>query len=82
MSRDGIIGKSSPEPVLREELPSFLTIREVAQILRTSPKAIYTMVERGQLPGVHRIRSRVLVRRSALLDWLLKSGAPSPEGVR
>jgi excisionase family DNA binding protein len=50
--------------------PIFLTIPETADLLRTSPKAIYAMVERGQLPGVTRIGRRVLVRRDALLRSL------------
>jgi excisionase family DNA binding protein len=50
--------------------PSLLKIIEVADLLRTSNKAIYAMVERGQLPGVVRIGRRVLIREDALLDWL------------
>jgi excisionase family DNA binding protein len=47
-----------------------LTAGEVADLLRTTRKAVYSMVERGQLPGVCRIGRRVLVKRAALLDWL------------
>lgn len=36
---------------------------EVAVALRTSVKAIYSMNERGQLPGVVRIGRRILVKR-------------------
>ncbi len=54
-----------------------LTVPEVASFLRTSPKAIYTMVERGQLP-VLRINRRVLVDRDALLNWLRQKSTPSP----
>jgi excisionase family DNA binding protein len=43
-----------------------LTPTEVAALLRTSRKAIYTMIERAQLPGVVRIGRRVLVREDAL----------------
>ena len=63
--------------------PYLLTVAEVADLLRTSPKAIYTMVERGQLPGVHRIGRRLLFGQAALVAWLTeKSGTPSPEGQR
>ena len=54
-----------------------LTAPEVADLLRTSKGAIYTMVERGLLPGVTRIGRRVLVRRDVLLDWLGQKSAPS-----
>jgi excisionase family DNA binding protein len=50
--------------------PVLLLIREVADLLRTTPKAIYSMIERGQLPGVTRVGRRVLIRRDELLDWL------------
>ena len=42
-------------------------VPEVADVLRTSPKAIYSMAERGQLPGVVRIGRRLLVKRAELL---------------
>jgi excisionase family DNA binding protein len=59
--------------------PTFLKVGEVADLLRTSEKAIYAMVERYQLPGVVRIGRRVLVSEDALLDWLGHKSAPSPE---
>jgi len=62
----------SPTPIL-------LTPAEVAGLLRTSCKAIYTMIERAQLPGVTRIGRRVLVREDALLDWLRQKSTPSLE---
>ena len=60
-------------------LPVLLTVPEAANLLRTTPRAIYAMVERHQLPGVLRIRRRVLVRADTLLDWLDQKRAPSPE---
>ena len=62
--------------------PEFFTVQEVGEILRTSRSAIYAMLARGQLPGVTRIRRRILIRRDALLDWLDERRAPSPEGDR
>lgn len=51
-------------------LPIFLTAEEVAILLRTSRKSIYTMAERGQLPGVTKIGFRLLISRDDLLQWL------------
>jgi excisionase family DNA binding protein len=51
-------------------VPRLLTTPEVAELLRTSTKAIYAMIERLQLPGVVRIGRRILVREEVLLNWL------------
>ena len=60
-------------------LPILLTVDEAAELLRTSRRAIYMMLERHQLPGVTRIGRRVLFRSAALLDWLDQKRAPSPK---
>jgi excisionase family DNA binding protein len=67
-------------PAIREdELPLLLTAAEAAALLRTTPKAVYAMAQRRQLPGVLRIGRRLLVRRDDLLAWLHRSRAPSPK---
>lgn len=58
-------------------LPMLLTVDEAADLLRTTRRAIYVMIERRQLPGVVRIRRRVLVRADDLLQWLDQKRAPS-----
>ena len=60
-------------------LPILLTADEAADLLRTTRRAIYAMVARGQLPGVVRVRRRVLLKSDALLHWLEQKSAPSPE---
>ena len=59
--------------------PPYLKAAEVASLLRTSRKAIYSMIERGQLPGVVRIGRRVLIRRDDVVLWLDQKRAPSPK---
>jgi len=63
-------------------LPLLLTVPEAAELLRTTPLAVYAMVARGQLPGVTRLGRRVLFRSADLLDWLDQKRAPSPQGER
>jgi excisionase family DNA binding protein len=56
-----------------------LTIQEVADIyLRTTPKAVRRLIERGCLPGVVHVGRRVLFRRDRLLQFLSESSVPSP----
>ena len=77
-------GSTTPKRVPRQttrqaNLPVLLTADEVAEVLRTTRKAIYSQIERAQLPGVVRLGRRVLVREDALLDWLGQKSLPSPE---
>ncbi len=58
-------------------VPCLLTVDEVAAALRTTRKAVYAMIERGYLPGLVRVRRRILVRQASLLQWLKEKGAPS-----
>ena len=63
----------------REGFPLPLTVDDAAKLLRTSRRAIYAMIERHQLPGVIRIRRRVVFRADNPLHWLDQKRAPSPE---
>ena len=68
-----------PTSTIQPDFPTLLTSGEVAELLRTSRKAIYAKLERHQLPGVVRIGRRVLFRQDALLDWVRQESAPSLE---
>ena len=70
--RGGQVDQHRPLPVL-------LTVDEAADLLRTSRRAIYAMAARRLLPGVVRIRRRVLVRTADLLHWLDQKRASSLE---
>lgn len=60
-------------------LPHFLTPEDAAKLLRTTRKAIYTRIERRQLPGVKRIGRRVLIATETLLRWMHQQGSSSGE---
>ena len=72
-------GLDNPHESRRTTLPVLLTIDDAADLLRTTRRAIYAMIERRQLPGVIRVRRRVLLRADDLLDWLDQKRAPSPK---
>ncbi len=57
-------------------LPLLLTVEEAAAVLRLSRKAAYSMIERGQMPGVSRIGRRVRIRSSDLLHFLRQKSMP------
>ena len=63
-------------------MPLLLTAEEAGALMRTSRKAVYSMVERGQLPGVTRIGRRLLIRSQDLLDFLDRNSTPSPQENR
>ena len=65
--------------VTPHSIPALLTSGEVAALLRTTRKAVYAMVERGQLPGVVRLGRRVLFRQDAMVEFLRQKAAPSLE---
>lgn len=75
--------QSSAQTVRRsidaDRSPLLLTVDEAATLLRTTRKAMYAMVERHQVPGVIRIRRRVLFRATDLLNWLDQKCASSPK---
>ena len=52
------------------ELPTLLTADDAAQLLRTTRRAIYAMVERNQLPAPVRVGRRLLLRQDDLARWL------------
>lgn len=53
-----------------EPPPILMTPDEVATLLRTTRKGIYTAFERGQIPGGVRIGRRLLFDRARLVEWL------------
>ncbi|NVB41540.1 helix-turn-helix domain-containing protein [Pseudenhygromyxa sp. WMMC2535] len=59
-----------PEPHDGAALPYLLRADEVAELLRVSRKAVYCMVDRGEIPGVTKIGRRIRFHRDDLLAWL------------
>jgi len=79
---DDEVRKTSSRPEDCACLPYLLTVSEVADLLRTTNKAIYSMVDRAKLPGVVRIGKRLLFRRDDLLYWIDRRALSHKEVVR
>lgn len=47
-----------------------MTVAEVADLLRTTPKGIYGLIERGSIPGLIRLNRRLLFDRQIVVEWI------------
>jgi len=56
-----------------------LGVGDVAGWLCTTKRAVYTMAERGQLPGIVRVGRRMLFDERVLLAWLEEKRGTCPE---
>jgi predicted DNA-binding transcriptional regulator AlpA len=63
----------------QHSLGKFWTLDEVADLLRMSPNALYTIRCRGGGPPGIKIGRRVLFREDELAQWLDDRRRPSPE---
>lgn len=59
-------------------MPRFFTTKELADFLRTTPKGVYHLVARGQLPQPHHRGRRLLFDLDEVLASLSESRVPSP----
>lgn len=55
-------------------LPKFLTVEEVAKLLRVSPRSIYDWVSQGVIP-FHKAGRRTIFLLDEVLDWTAKNSA-------
>ena len=59
-----------------------LTVRQVADMLGMTPKAVYHRAERGQLPGKFYVGRSLRFRRADLLRFISEGRGLSPTGSR
>lgn len=53
-------------------LPQFLTVEEVAELLRVSPRSVYDWVSQGVIP-YHKAGRRTIFLLDEILDWTSKN---------
>ena len=58
---------------MREQgtIPRFLTVEEVAELLRVSPRSVYDWVYRGNIP-FHKAGRRTIFLLDEILEWTRK----------
>ena len=64
-------------------LPTFLTVDELAAVLRCQPEKVYRLAARGELPS-YKVEGRRLFDRGEVAAWLerQRAGAASPFAAR
>ena len=50
-------------------LPTFLTVDELASVLRCQPEKVYRLAARGELPS-YKVEGRRLFNESEVVRWL------------
>lgn len=50
-------------------IPRFLTVDEVADLLRVNRKTVYDAINRGKIPGARRVGNAYRVARDAFFAW-------------
>jgi len=55
-----------------QTLPEFLTVEEVAELLRVAPRTVYDWVYRGMIP-FRKAGRRTIFKRDEVLQWTEKS---------
>lgn len=63
---------SAPAP---PPFPEFLTVAELAALLRMSRNTVYDAFAAGEIPGGRRVRGVIRFRRDIVLDWFRSQGS-------
>ena len=54
----------------KEELPMFLTVMDVANLLGISRASAYELVREDNFPKLKIVQGRTIIHRDRLLEWL------------
>ena len=54
----------------KEELPMFLTVMDVANLLGISRESAYELVREDNFPKLKIVQGRTIIPRDRLLEWL------------
>jgi excisionase family DNA binding protein len=74
---------STPSPPSsRHDLPIFLTVDELAKLLRVNRKTVHDALSRGEMPGAQRIGGTYRISRDAVLRWFAAGQSRVPRTRR
>lgn len=66
---------------MADTTPTFLTIEEVAELLRLSERHVYALARKGELPGAIKLGNRWRIHRGVLIAWM-KAEATVPQRTK
>lgn len=64
-----MIERHDKTPLARMSLPKFVTVDELAAVLRCQPEKVYRLAARGELPS-YKVEGRRLFDSEEVTDWL------------
>jgi excisionase family DNA binding protein len=62
------------------EAPQFLTVEEVADLLRVKPRTVYGWVALDRIPHFKPSRNRLLFDREAVIAWVRSTSRGESDG--
>jgi excisionase family DNA binding protein len=65
------------EPDTLTRLPTFLTVDELAALMRLNRKTVYDAIDKGEIPGAQRIGRSIRITRDTVVAWLKSQGRVS-----
>ncbi len=60
------------------DLPTILTVKELATLCRVAPNTIYESYARGEIPGARRFGRSIRFHRDTVIQWFRGAGLGSP----
>ncbi|MDZ4849679.1 MAG: helix-turn-helix domain-containing protein [Pirellulaceae bacterium] len=72
----------SIHPTASRDIPKLLTIRELAGILKVSPRSIWRLVSSGKIMEPLRVGGSIRWREDAIRDWIDSGCEEIPEKPR
>jgi excisionase family DNA binding protein len=75
-------GSGKPEQDARTDLPEFLTVPEVAALLRLAPNTVYDLHSRGLMPGGRKLGRTIRFHYATVVEWFRSQDRGFPSSRR